>query len=326
MSSYPPNPYEPRPPRGGGDYPQPGNSNYPTPSGYPPPPAQPEPPTGWGPAAPPPPPGGGYQPPGYGGPPPPQQRRRGGVWGGIVALLAAVLAYGKYALILLKIPALGTLVTLLISFGLYAVFFGPWFAAGLLLMIFVHEMGHVMEIRRQGMKATAPLFIPFFGAAIFQRQNANSALHQAQIGIAGPIAGTVGAVVAFVLYSATHQPILLLWAYLGFFLNLFNMIPVGMLDGGWVLSVASKWFQIVGVAALVAAAIFFQFSPIVFIIAILSVPTIIARFRNDKSPYYQAVPVPARWAMGILWLALTAFLAFAMLESHNALTRVVTGV
>jgi Zn-dependent protease len=325
MSSYPPNPYEPRPPRGD-DYPSAEKSNYPTQGGYPTPPTTP--------TQPPPPPVGPNDPGrggwgdqdgfGYRGPQRPGSRRRGGVWGGILAVLMAILYYGKYvALLAFKIPALGTLVTMLVSFGLYAVFFGPWFAAGLLVMIFVHEMGHVFEIRRQGMKATAPLFIPFFGAAIFQRQHANSALHQAQIGIAGPIAGTVAAVVAFVLYTVTQQPILLLWAYLGFFLNLFNMIPIGMLDGGWVLSVASKWFQVFGVVLLVGAAIFLGFSPIVLIIALLSIPTIIDRFRNDSSPYYQAVPIPARWAMGVLWLALTAFLAFAMLETHNALTGIV---
>ena len=89
----------------------------------------------------------------------------------------------------------------MISFGAYAIFFGPWFAAALVAMILVHEFGHVIEINRQGMKATAPVFIPFFGAAIFQRDHPQSALHQAQIGIAGPLLGTVGAVVAYVLYG-----------------------------------------------------------------------------------------------------------------------------
>jgi Zn-dependent protease len=330
MSSYPPNPYEPRPPRrGGADYPQAGGSNYPSPQGYPQPPTRQDEQPGWGAPPPPPTPPRGYGDDGFGRPGPPRQgggRRRGGVWGGIVAALLAIVYYGKYVLLLgLKIPALATLVTLFVSFGLYAVFFGPWAAAGIVVMILIHEMGHVVEIRRQGMKATAPLFIPFFGAAIFQRQHANSALHQAQIGIAGPIAGTVAATVAFVLYSVTGQPVVLYWAYLGFFINLFNMIPIGMLDGGWVLAVASKWFQVLGIVALAGAAIFLGFSPFLFIIVILSIPTIIARFRNDSLPYYQAVPVPARWAMGALWLALTAYLAFAMYETHNALSGIVGG-
>src|SRR5438105_5097775 len=178
----------------------------------------------------------------------PSGQRRGGFMGGLLAILAALWAYGKYALLFVtKFGVLKTLITLFISFGFYAVFFGPWFAAGLVVMILIHEMGHVIEIRRQGMQASAPLFIPFFGAAIFQRQHPTDALKQAQIGIAGPLAGTIGATVAFVLYGSTHNPILLLWAYVGFFINLFNLIrwacwtaagswrscPSGSSSSGW---------------------------------------------------------------------------------------------
>lgn len=249
---------------------------------------------------------------------------RSGMLGGLIALLAAAWAYGKYALLfLLKFGALKTLLTLLVSFGAYALFFGPWFAAGLVVMILVHEMGHVVEIRRQGMAASAPLFIPFFGAAIFQRQHPTDSLKQAQIGIAGPLAGTVGATAAFVLYGSTHWTPLLVWAYLGFFINLFNLIPVGMLDGGWILAVVSKWFQVVGLGALVLAVVFLGFSPIVLIIVLMGLPMVFERFRNDQSAYYQSVPVPARLAMGGAWLFLTAYLAFAAFESHGLLAGIV---
>jgi Zn-dependent protease len=257
--------------------------------------------------------------------PRPSRQRRGGFAGGLIAILAALWAYGKYALLIVtKFGVLKTLITLVISFGLYAVVFGPWFAAGLVAMILVHEMGHVVEIRRQGMKASAPLFIPFFGAAIFQRQHPTDALKQAQIGIAGPIAGTIGATVAFVLYGSTHETILLLWAYLGFFINLFNLIPVGMLDGGWILAVVSKWFQLFGLVVLVGAVFFIGFSPIVLIVVILGIPAVIERFRNDQLPYYRSVPVPARLAMGVAWLALTAYLAYAAFESHTILSTLVS--
>jgi Zn-dependent protease len=255
---------------------------------------------------------------------PPRRAGRNGVLGGLIALVAAVLAYGKYALLfLLKFGAIKTLLTLLLSFGAYALFFGPWFAAGLVVMILVHEMGHVVEIRRQGMQASAPLFIPFFGAAIFQRQHPRSSLEQAQIGIAGPLAGTVGATAAFVLYGSTHWTPLLVWAYLGFFINLFNLIPVGMLDGGWILAVVSKWFQVIGLGALVLAVVVIGFSPIVLIIVLMGLPMVIERFRNDQSAYYRSVPVPARMAMGGAWLFLTAYLAFAAFESHNLLLGIV---
>jgi Zn-dependent protease len=255
---------------------------------------------------------------------PPQNARRGGLLGGLLAVLAAIWAYGKYALLFLtKFGAAKTLLTLLISFGAYAIFGGPWFAAGLVLMILVHEMGHVVEIRRQGMAASAPLFIPFFGAAIFQRQHPTDALKQAQIGIAGPLAGTVGATVAFALYGYLHFWPLLLAAYLGFFINLFNLIPVGMLDGGWILAVVSKWFQVFGLAVLLLAVIFLGFSPIVLIFVLLGLPAVFERFRNDHLPYYQVVPVPARLAMGAAWLFLVGYLAFAAFQTHQLLAGIV---
>jgi Zn-dependent protease len=243
--------------------------------------------------------------------PQPSPQRREGPLAQLGALLLLILK-GK------------TLLTLLISLGAYVWLLGSfWTALGLVVMIFVHEMGHVVEIRRQGMKASAPLFIPFLGAAIFMRQHATDALKQAQIGIAGPIAGTIGATAAFVLYGSTHNQILLFWAYLGFFINLFNLIPVGMLDGGWILAVVSKWFQLFGLAVLIGAVFFIGFSPIVLIVALLGIPAVIERFRNDQLPYYQSVPVPARLAMGAAWLLLTGYLGYAALQSHTILNTLV---
>ncbi len=268
-----------------------------------------------------------YQPQPLPSPERPSRNRNSGLLGGLVAVLLTIWAWGKYALLfLLKFGAIKTLLTLVVSFGAYAVFFGPWFAAGLVVMILIHEMGHVVEIRRQGMPASAPLFIPFFGAAIFQRQHPTDALKQAQIGIAGPLAGTVGATVAWVLHGSVPSPFseyLLVWAYLGFFINLFNLIPVGMLDGGWILAVVSKWFQVIGLVALVVAVVLFSLNPIVLIFVLLGVPAILDRFRNDRSPYYQSVPFAARYAMGVAWLGLTAYLAFAAFEAHQLLSGVV---
>jgi hypothetical protein len=139
--------------------------------------------------------------------PAPVSRTNRGLLGGLLALLVGAFAYGKYALLLVaKIPVLLTLGTALVSVVAYSFVpgIGPWVAIGLVVMIFVHEMGHVVEIRRQGMQATAPIFIPFLGAAIFQRSHAQSPMRQAQIGIAGPIAGTIGATAALVLYGSTH--------------------------------------------------------------------------------------------------------------------------
>jgi Zn-dependent protease len=252
---------------------------------------------------------------------PPQARR--GILGWLLALGVFILGYAKYAFLLIKgVPALLTLSSLFVSFGLYAWFRGPSFAAALVIMILVHEMGHVVEIQRQGLKATAPVFIPFLGAAIFQRSHPQDALRQAQIGIAGPLAGTAGATLAYVLYGYTHWEVLALAATLGFFLNLFNLIPIGMLDGGWILAPVSKWFQVFGMVLMVAAVFFLGFSPILFIIVLFSLPTILSRFRNAEDPYFKSVSQTGRWAIGAAWLALVVYLGFALVTSQEQLAPI----
>src|SRR5713101_2219317 len=220
--------------------------------------------------------------------PAPSRRTSGGVGGGLLAALAAAWAYGKYALLFLfKFKAFGTLISLLVSFGGYALFWGWSFAAALIVMIFVHEMGHVIEIRRQGMQATAPIFIPFLGAAIFQRSHPTDALKQAQIGIAGPIAGTIGASAAFFLYLSTHWEVFLLAAYL--------LIAVGVV-------------------------VFHFVSPLIIIIALLGIPTLVQRFRDSSKPYYTSVPIRGRIAMGAAWLALVIYLGVMSLQADALLT------
>ena len=256
----------------------------------------------------------------------PSRKNRTGIMGYITGVLLAIWAGAKYVLLAFKaIPVLATGGSLLVSFGLYALWQGPWFAAALVGMILVHEMGHVIEIRRQGMQATAPIFIPFMGAAIFQRSHPTDALSQAKIGIAGPLLGTVGAIVAYAMYGATGFVPLLLAAYLGFWINLFNLIPAGMFDGGWILAPVSKWFQVVGLALLAGLIFFAGLNPIIFIFIIFSIPTILSRFRFADDPYFTAVPVAARWGMGAAWLVLAIFLGFATLQSDGQLHRALHG-
>jgi Zn-dependent protease len=253
---------------------------------------------------------------------PQPERRSRGLVGGLGGALIAAWGFLKYGLLIaFKVPAFGTLLSLVVSFGGYALFYGPWFAVALVTMIFVHEMGHVVEIRRQGMEATAPIFIPFMGAAIFQKSHPTDALKQAQIGIAGPIAGTIGATAAFALYGSTHSPVLLLAALIGFYINLFNLIPVWQLDGAWILAPVSKWFQLAGYAIIGVGALFLHFllSPLIIIIALLGIPTLIKRFREASNPYYTSVPAGARLAMGGAWLVLVIYLGVASLQASTLL-------
>jgi Zn-dependent protease len=248
------------------------------------------------------------------------KKRRSGLIGSILAALALVATKLKFLLVILKFGFVKTLLTLMLSFGGYALFFGPWFAAALVVMILVHEMGHVFEIRRQGMKATAPIFIPFMGAAIFQKSHPTTAYKQGLIGIAGPVLGTVGAAVAAVLYMATGWAPLLLAAWVGFYINLLNLIPVGMLDGGWILGAVSKWAYVAGMAILAGLVIFLHVvSPILILIVIVSLPMMISRFRNAADPYYMTVTAGQRWGLFGGWLGLVLFLGWGGLWAEGLL-------
>jgi Zn-dependent protease len=255
--------------------------------------------------------------------PEPQHTRRDLIgWLGSALLAAwAVFKYGFF--LAFKIPAVTTLVSAVISVGAWSLLLGPWAAVALVAMIFVHEMGHVVEIRRQGMHATAPIFIPFMGAAIFQRSHPTDAVKQAQIGIAGPIAGTVGASVAFLFYTSTHSPIFLVAAWFGFFLNLINLIPAGMLDGGWILAPVSRWLLVAGYG-LIAVGVFVlhAFSVLLLVIALIGLPQLIARFRGAESPYYASVPVSAKWALGLSWLGLVLYLGYMTLQAESLITTI----
>ena len=245
-------------------------------------------------------------------------RQAAGWLTGVLAALAAVFKYG--GLLLLKVPALGSLVTVLISFGVYALFLGPWAALGIVIMLAVHELGHVVEIRRQGLRTSAVVFVPFMGAATLWRNPTLDPIKRAEIAIAGPVAGTVGAVVAFALYGSTGSPVFLYWAYVGFFLNLLNLIPFGMLDGGAILAPASKWFQVFGLVALGGLLFTGSVSPIAIVIVVLGLPSLFERFRNAAlDTYLTAGPATTRYALAGVWLALVGFLSYAMLTTQGML-------
>jgi Zn-dependent protease len=146
--------------------------------------------------------------------------------------MIALVVLSKGKLVLLGLTKLTTLTTMLASMGLYWSWYGWKFALGLVLSIYIHEMGHVYELRRFGIAASAPMFIPGFGALVFLRQRPTTVGQDARVGLAGPIWGLAATCFAFTLYLTTHAP---LWAALtrfGAWINLFNLIPVWQLDGG----------------------------------------------------------------------------------------------
>ena len=120
-----------------------------------------------------------------------------------------------------------------ISAAAYSFWFHSWtFGVGLALMILIHELGHVLEARRQGLDVSWPMFIPFIGAYVTINKAGLTPLRSGLISLAGPFVGSIGAAVCWVIGSAYDSHLFTTLAYTGFFLNLFNLIPIGFLDGG----------------------------------------------------------------------------------------------
>ncbi|MCU6796322.1 site-2 protease family protein [Paenibacillus sp. WQ 127069] len=161
--------------------------------------------------------------------------------------LVFILAQGKWLIGLLKVGKFGgAFLSMLISIGAYALLF-PWsFAIGFVLLIFVHEMGHVIAAKQKGLPVSAPMFIPFLGAMISMKRHPRDAVTEAYVGIGGPVLGTVGALVVFGLGYYLNSPFLYSLAQAGFLINLFNLIPIHPLDGGRIVTAVSRWLWLVG--------------------------------------------------------------------------------
>jgi Zn-dependent protease len=185
------------------------------------------------------------------------------IWAPIAAIGTLI---AKFGVGILKFKFL---LGLFISFGAYLWFGGIWFAVGLIGLIFVHEMGHWLEAKRQGLPVSAPLFIPFLGASIFLKEHPENAWREFQLAIAGPLLGSAGAAVVYAIAQAEDSNRLRGIAFLGFFINLFNLLPVVPLDGGRAMAAMSPWMWFLGFAGIVALAVLFP-NPIILIIALLA--------------------------------------------------------
>ncbi len=157
-------------------------------------------------------------------------RKRFARLGPIGTGLLVMLSKGK--LLLLGLTKLSTLVSMLAFFGVYWSLFGWKFALGFVMSIYIHEMGHVMALRRYNIAASAPMFIPFFGAFVRMHQYPGNVREDARVGLAGPIWGFGSAVAAWLAAVVTGLPVWYAIAHTAAWLNLFNLIPIWQLDGG----------------------------------------------------------------------------------------------
>jgi Zn-dependent protease len=189
------------------------------------------------------------------------------------------------------------------------------------VLIFVHEMGHVIALRREGIKASTPMFIPFLGAAIFSRSLGDNALAEARVGLAGPLLGTLGAGVVAAVGALTGSDFLLALAYVSFFINLFNLLPVLPLDGGRAMAAMAPWMWFVGFAALIPLAIVLHGSFILLLVLIFGGREMWRRWQLrktrslDQAAYYRVSPRD-RLLVGAVYIGLIVALAIGMSETH----------
>ena len=145
---------------------------------------------------------------------------------------AILFLLGKGKLILLGLLQAKTFLSMALALGVYITAWGWKFAVGLVVSIYIHEMGHVAWLRRYGIPASAPMFIPGVGAFVRLRQAPKSRAQDARIGMAGPLWGLVAAIAFLLVGWNAAWPMWLAIATVGAWINLFNLLPVWQLDGG----------------------------------------------------------------------------------------------
>ena len=153
---------------------------------------------------------------------------RGTDWRGVLRRITAPLAV--LLGLLAKLGSLAKFSLVFVAVGGYALIWGWPFAVGLVLLIFIHEMGHFLEARREGLGPSWPVFVPFLGAYV--RHTRGNPWQTARVAIAGPALGGVAALACYLIGRADGSNLLVALAYFGFILNLFNLLPLGILDGG----------------------------------------------------------------------------------------------
>ena len=226
------------------------------------------------------------------------------------------------ALSFLKFGALlKTGLSMIVCIWAYALNWGWAFAAGFVLLIFVHEMGHAIALRYFGIKSGVPVFIPFVGAFIAMKELPNNVRIEAWTGIAGPLLGTAGAVLCWGVALYTGNMFWYALAYTGFFLNIFNLIPISPLDGGRTVAAISPRIWIFGFIGILL--LFLQsFNPILLFILLISGGKALSQWRKKEAmdeegyeEYYRVSPL-TKIAISGVYFGLIGFLAVGMSLTH----------
>jgi Zn-dependent protease len=256
---------------------------------------------------------------------PASQKR--GWWGWPVAggaflltKVKTVLSIAKGLFVFLKLGKfLTTGLSMLLMIASYTFIYGWKYALGIVLLLFIHEMGHLYYARRLGLDTSLPVFIPFIGALIQMREEPKDAKTEAIIGIGGPLFGVAGAFGCLAIADQFQFPLFYALAYFGFFITVFNLIPAHPLDGGRIVSAISPAIWLVGIPMMVGISLYF-FNPIAILISFLAIGKAWQVWKDRHNPYYQT-DTAFRLKMGLSYFLLFAVAAYYSYSLHQTLDR-----
>ena len=211
--------------------------------------------------------------------------------------------------------------TMLFSIWAYSLFWGWKFAVGFVILILLHEFGHLIAARLFRLKVGLPVFIPFMGALIALKEAPRHAWVEFWIAAGGPIFGGLASLGCHCIYFATGNEFFSALAYTGYFLNLFNLMPTGFLDGGRMVTALSPWLWLVGILIAGAFAVY-RPSFIIFLILLCSLPRLFSLFRKktkEEQRYYEVTPFQ-RGVAAFVYFSLIFALGIGMLSAFVELT------
>ena len=206
--------------------------------------------------------------------------------------------------------------TMLFSIWAYSLFWGWKFAVGFVILILLHEFGHLIAARLFRLKVGLPVFIPFMGALIALKEAPRHAWVEFWIAAGGPIFGGLASLGCHCIYFATGNEFFSALAYTGYFLNLFNLMPTGFLDGGRMVTALSPWLWLVGILIAGAFAVY-RPSFIIFLILLFSLPRLFSLFRKktkEEQRYYEVTPFQ-RGVAAFVYFGLIFALGVGMLSA-----------
>lgn len=217
--------------------------------------------------------------------------------------------------------------SMLLMVGVYTALWGWKYAVGFVVLLLVHECGHLVAAKQFGLKVGAPVFIPFMGAFIALKDAPKNAWIESCVGIGGPILGSLAALLCHLAGITLNLPLLVALAWTGYWLNLFNLIPLGQLDGGRIATAISPWLWLPGMGIMGYLLWTRPTSFLIWIILLLSLPRIVSLFRRrtDEEQRFFEISPAQRGIMAAMYFGLIAALFFGMhqtdVQLHDIRTR-----